>query len=285
MRRLAIAPLLLAAAACGSGAAVSPVAGPASGPAGPAAPPAAPPAATTAAPRATAPRPATPARPAGTTPARPKAPAATTPPPAAPPASRPATPPARPATTPAGSLSGDVDGDGRRDTVRLGSGSLTTGRWDLLVTLARGGTVTGTVNAEPQVRPALLGVVDADRDGDGEVFVRVGGGASTTAYTPYTLVEDGMAEVRTGDGAALRLLVGGSVTHGNGFACADLDPAPGRELAVLSVVSDEGTTFRGTRVTYRWRDDRVVELKRTAYRGEQDDPAVRASYEIDCDSL
>jgi hypothetical protein len=266
MRRLAPAlPLLLAAAACGSAAGTAPLAAP-SAPATPA-------------PVTTAPATTAPARPT----ARPTPPRATTPaakPPAPKPTQRPATPAPKPQPRPA--AAGDVDGDGRADTVRIveGKDSLRTGRWDLRVTLGGGGTaVTGVVHADPQVRPALLGVVDADGDGDGEVFVNVGNGASTTSYTPYTLVEDGLAEVRTPDGGQLRLVVGGGVMHGDGFACA------GRDLYVLSVVSDDGETFRGTRVTYRWRDDVVTEVSRKAFSGKQGDPAVTASYGIDCGGL
>ena len=258
MRRLAIAPLLLAATACGaagSSESLRPTEVRALPPA--AQPPA--------------------AEPPAAKPPVAKRPLAK-PPVAKPPLAKP------PAARPAGS---DVDGDGRADTVRLveAPDSLATGRWPLRVTLSKGGTVTGIVTAEPQVRPAVLGVVDADRDGDGEVFVRVGGGASTAAYTPYTLVEDGMAEVRTADGAALRLLVGGTVTHGAGFGCADVASTAGRELVVLSVASTDGESYRGTRVTYRWRDDRVEVLSRTSYSGRQGDPVVAASYEIDCDGL
>ena len=266
MRRLAFAPLLLAAAACGADA-----------PAGLR------PTGTLTAPATTAPAATAPAStPASTPTGTPPPTQATTRPVASrPPAS---TPPAPPTTRPAAY---DVDGDGRRDTVRIveRANSLATGRWDLSVTLSKGGTVTGVVSAEPQVRPAVLGVADGDLDGDGEVFVRVGGGASTTTYTPYTLVEDGMAEVRTPDGKALRLVVGGSVTHGDGFSCADVDKAAGRELVVLSVVSNEGTTFEGTRTTYGWNDDRVTRLGTKRFTGEQGDPAVEKSYEIDCDRL
>ncbi|HVF05751.1 MAG TPA: hypothetical protein VNA20_12995 [Frankiaceae bacterium] len=282
MRRLALAPLILAAAACGTD---------------------------TGTPAALAPSGVVTVPPAATTPAAPKpttAPPAAKPPVAKPPAAKPpvakppvakppvakppvAQPPAARPSQPAAKprVANDVDGDGRSDALRLveGKDSLRTGRWELRVTLSKGGTVTGVVSADPQVRPAVHGVADADLDGDGEVFVRTGGGASTTTYTPYTLVEDGMAEVRTNDGKALRLSVGGTVTHGDGFSCADVDPAAGRELVVLSVVSDQGTTFRGTRVTYRWRADRVDVLSKKTFTGQQGDPAVEKSYELDCDGI
>lgn len=264
MRRLALAPLLLAAAACGNDAGTPAALSPTG--------------VVTVPPAATTPA----AKPPVATPTVPAtAPPAAKPPVAKPPAARPSQPAAKPRAA------NDVDGDGRSDTIRVleRSDSLRTGTWDLRVTLAKGGTVTGVVSADPQVRPAVQGVADADLDGDGEVFVRTGGGASTTAYTPYTLVEDGMAEVRTNDGAALRLSVGGTVTHGDGFSCAHVDPAAGRELVVLSVASDGGETYRGTRVTYRWRADRVDVLSTKAFTGRHGDPAVEKSYEMDCDGL
>ena len=248
MRRLAFAPLLLAAA-CGTPAGPAGLSG-----GGPTTPPA-----------TTSPRPARPTT--STTPARPAT----------------STTPARPAPSamPTRHVANDVDGDGRPDrvTVTERGDSPATGLWTLTVRLASGTTVDGVVPAEPQVRPEVLGVADADADGDGEVFVRVGGGASTTTYTPYTLVEDGLAEVRTPDGRALRLVTGGSVTHGDGFAC------DGGLLVVLRVVSDGGTTFRGTRTTYRWTDDRVTEAGERTFTAEQGDAAVEQAYEVGCGGL
>lgn len=173
--------------------------------------------------------------------------------------------PARPARPGA-----EITGDSR---------SLSTGRWTLRVTLAGGGVMTGDVRAEPQLRPTVLGMVDADRDGDSEVFVRVGAGASTATYAVFTPVEDGMAEVRDSRGEPLRLVVGGTATHGDGFRCGS------RSLTVLSAVAEDGETFRGTAVAYAWRDDRVTETSRSTFAGGPSDPAVRAAYRIDCGTI
>lgn len=153
------------------------------------------------------------------------------------------------------------------------------GGWTLRVTYPNGDVMTGQVQADPDVRPDVLGVVDADRDGDHEVFVRTGGGASTTTYNVFTPVEDGMAEVRDGNGRSIRLVVGGGVMHGDGFRCDR------GALTVLSVVSDDGESFRGTAVTHTWRDDRATETSRRSFTGRSGDPQVRAAYGIDCAGL
>jgi hypothetical protein len=206
----------------------------------------------------------------------------------APPASEPAPAPVKAAPKPAPAkpaprpsrttTSGGTSSRPRAEIVDDGS-SLSTGRWTLRVSLRSGHVVTGTVVADRQLRPTVLGLTDADRDGDDEVFVRVSNGAATSTYVAFTLVEDGMAEVRTPTGSALRLTVGGSVRHGNGFLCSS------GSITTLSVTSDDGESYRGSSVTYTWDDDVVTERRRGTFTGRADDPAVRASYGVDCGSI
>ena len=72
-------------------------------------------------------------------------------------------------------LDGDVDGDGRADTVSIPAPGT------LRVRYATGtaDTVAFDASAPHRRRARLLGIVDADQDGRAEVFVRAGSGAST----------------------------------------------------------------------------------------------------------
>lgn len=208
--------------------------------------------------------------PAATTPVAPVVANPAAPPAAAPVAKKPFAAPAAPATRRWTPVSAKVVG---------GSDSLTTGRWTLRTTVDDGTVIDAVLTAQPQVRPEVLAVADGEQDGDKEVFVRVGSGASTSSYKVFTLVEDGMAEVRTSEGKALELVVGGGVTHGDGFRCDE------GSITTLSVSSTDGETFRGTAITYMWRGDRVMESGRRTFTGTSDSRQVRAAYEVDCGAL
>lgn len=190
------------------------------------------------------------------------------PPTAAP--TRPATTrPALPVTRPA--APGDVDGDGKADQVRVAGGTLT-------VVLSGGGTVTSPVAADGT--PRVVGVVDVDRDGRAEVFLQTAAGASTVFYTPFRY--DGQTlRVVVLDGQPVRLGVGGSVTHGDGFACT----TAGR-LVVRQASTADGATYRVDSVTYGFDGAQLVPLARTTETASSpDDPRVHAAYSVDCGPL
>lgn len=187
--------------------------------------------------------------------------AATTAPPAAPRSER--------------AADGDVDGDGEVDDVAVQGTRVT-------VTLSRSGQrVSGSADSdiEPNAPVTVAGVVDADRDGRADLFVRVAQGASTT--TLRVLRYDGrvLRPVDTAD-RPLLLTIGGTVTHGDGFSCTD----EGR-LVVRAAVSDEGTTFRVTTTTYALRGFVAEEVSRTTATAPQGSDEVRRAYEVDCGSV
>lgn len=165
---------------------------------------------------------------------------------------------------------GDVDGDGRVDRVTATQELLT-------VRLASGRTLTAEVVADAE--PPVQGVVDVDRDGRAEVFLETTRGASTAFYTPFRY--DGTSlRALVLDGEPVRLGVGGSITHGDGFACT------GGRVVVSSSSSDDGETFEVTTTTYAVRGHALARVSRSTARGlAQGDRRVAASYQVSCGSV
>lgn len=213
------------------------------------------------------------------------APVTTTPP------ARTATPtpsavPTRPVKVPA--TDGDVDGDGKRDQVTIATAPNADGIWGVTIKLSALGTRRGQVHAESE-RPRLVGVVDADGDGFGEVFLAIGQGASTAFWGVLRFV-DGVVREVTLSGQPLQLAIGGSVNHGDGFACREEVKANrGRELVVYSGDTFDGVTWEGTVKTYTWSRGTVVGLRERTETfpvgAAGDDPRLRPYYDADCGSL
>ena len=199
-------------------------------------------------------------------------------------ASRSASP--TPAPTLRAAADGDVDGDGRRDQVAVsdpGTGA-TEGTWRLMVRLTSGPTRTASVHGDASGAPEVFGVVDADADGRAEVFLKTGQGASAQIYTPFRLVGASLVEMTRG-GSPAQLVVGGGVTHGDGFSCEDLVPGGARELVVRSVTSSDGAVYQGTVTAFALTGGELVAARRTSFNAPADDPRVRAAYDVRCGSL
>jgi hypothetical protein len=166
---------------------------------------------------------------------------------------------------------GDVDGDGTRDSVRASATVLT-------VELSGGGTVTAPIHAESPRSAPVLGYADVDRDGRSEVFVETEEGASTQFVTPYRYDGKVLHELQL-DGGPVRLGIGGSVTHGEGFRC------PSGGLEVLSSDSPDGSSYTVHVSTYRLTATQLLLVSTRTQQGKQGDPIVEASYEPDCGSV
>jgi hypothetical protein len=190
-------------------------------------------------------------------------------PPPAPSPSASEAPSARPA--PAGP--GDVDGDGQADTVTVTSTAVN-------VALSGGGSVSALLVDTDVPQVAVSGLYDVDGDGRAEVFVETARGASTSFVQFYRYDGKELAEV-TYDGGHVRLGIGGSVTHGEGFSC----PGDG------TLVERRAETLNGTAYTIRTRTFRLTghaltlldETSATAT--SLDDPRVGAAYQVDCGSV
>jgi hypothetical protein len=180
------------------------------------------------------------------------------------PASAPVTAPARRPAGPA--KNGDIDGDGRADQVTLSAGGT------LRVRYSGGGTDTVALGTGSPGDQAVLGVVDADGDGFGEVFVRTVQGAAF----------EGDAILRRVDGH-LRMVVneqvrGTALSHGGSVANQafwDCYPRDHRIVQWTSTSRDGDRTFQGEVAGYILAGDHMVIVSRQKYSitADQDPPA------------
>jgi hypothetical protein len=158
--------------------------------------------------------------------------------------------------------------------------------WRVTARLTGGGSTSASVEADG--KPEVRGIVDADADGRGEIWVRTHTGASTEFVTPLRLVNGKLAVVRRGSSPA-ELGSGGSVTHGNGFTCADtVKSNPGRELIVYEGSTSDTTHWSGDKTTYDWSGATLVRLSsnhESFTYSSIDDPRVAPYYSVDCGSL
>lgn len=148
------------------------------------------------------------------------------------------------------------------------------------VALTTGGTVSAPIVDSDVPKPGVSGLADLDRDGRNEVWLETARGASTSFVQAYRYDGTALREL-TFDGGHIRFGIGGSATHGDGFACTD----DGR-LVVTTAESDDGTTFLIRTRTYRVSGstlERLVETTATAT--SMEDPRVRAAYQVDCGSV
>lgn len=165
---------------------------------------------------------------------------------------------------------GDVDGDGKPDVVRA-TGTL------LTVVLSRSGKrVTAPVHAEGPGSAAVLGVTDVDRDGFAEVFLETARGASATFTTPYRFDGTKLHELQL-HGAPLRLGIGGTVLHGDGFACTTAGL-----LEIRSADSSDGQAFTVHSDVYRLGVSLLTLVKSITVKAKQGTPAVERSYNAYC---
>jgi hypothetical protein len=168
---------------------------------------------------------------------------------------------------------GDVDGDGKVDSVRTSS---------TLVTVDLSGsdtTITAPAHTEGPGDAGLLGSKDVDRDGFAELFLETAQGASTTFATPYRYDGKVLRELQL-DGGPARLGIGGSVTHGDGFRCL-----PSGLLEVRGADSQDGELFTVHVDTYRLGTDQLVLLSSKTSKARQGDQAVEQSYVVSCGAV
>jgi hypothetical protein len=181
-------------------------------------------------------------------------------------------PPGSSAAAATGATPGDVDGDGGADTVTV---TATT----LAVALSGGGRATAPI-VDAQVPPRVSGLFDVDRDGHAEVFVETARGASTGFVQIYRYDGRSLREL-TFDGAPIRFGIGGSVTHGDGFACTGSG-----QLVVRSAESDDGSTYRVRSRIFRISGASVqLQSDTTVTAPSMDDARVRQAYQVDCGAV
>ncbi len=161
-----------------------------------------------------------------------------------------------PTTTVLPAKPGDVDGDGIADTVTTtadGSGSTAT----VVADLSRLGRQT--VSVATTYPPAILGIVDVDKDGYSEIFVQVDQGASTAFFTVIKLVNGRLTQV-TLDGQLARLALGGSVMHISSLGCTN-----GHLIEASWNSSDQAQTYQGELDVYGFSGSQMVLLSKTTH--------------------
>jgi hypothetical protein len=168
---------------------------------------------------------------------------------------------------------GDVDGDGVADSIRASATLLT------VELSGTGKTVTAAVHKDEPGDAGVLGSVDVDHDGFAEVFLETASGASTTFATPYRFDGTALHELQL-DGGPVRLGIGGSVMHGDGFSCL-----PSGRLQVRSAESQDGSEFTVHVDDYRLTTSQLVLVSSSTVHGKQGDPAVEESYQVRCGSV
>jgi hypothetical protein len=168
----------------------------------------------------------------------------------------------RAAGSTSGAIDGDVDGDGRVD--RVSFPALGT----LLIRYASGATDTVRFEATSMPGVQLLGIVDADRDGRAEVFVRSTGGASTTFASVFRYTAGDLRVVTLAGQQAL-LTYGGTVTHLDSWACRP----PSAPIVLWAGQSGDGRTYPGTLRSYRFDGASLVLVGTTPWTATPSHPA------------
>jgi len=177
--------------------------------------------------------------------------------------SRSAAPSAAISPTPGWQAAGDVDGDGRRDRARLVYlGVYGPGNWELVADMTTLGQQAvrftgGPVLPGNTAAPTIAGSADAGRNGHAEIFVKADSGASTQSWTIFMLAGRQIRQV-TSQGRPVRLAVGGSVTHQDGFRC------DGAQFVTVSEATEPPgyTTWTYERDTYAWSGAELVFVSR-----------------------
>ncbi|MCK9923921.1 VCBS repeat-containing protein [Frankia sp. AgPm24] len=162
-----------------------------------------------------------------------------TPPHGSPPANRPA-------------IDGDVDGDGRPDTL-----SVTGAR--LLTRYSGGGSDSVGFQVGDPSSVRVLGAADADRDGHAEVFVQADRGAGFEVSTLFRYV-DGHLLLVTLDGDQAALAYGGSTGSVQSWSCRP-STVPDAALAIANGPSTAPNVYTLTRTYYRFDGARLVRLR------------------------
>jgi hypothetical protein len=161
-------------------------------------------------------------------------------------------------------IAGDFDGDRARDQLLAYAELDAAGQpsqWHVRIVLAAGHIADLALDDTADwIGPDGLvarRAADANRDGRDEGFVSSTGGASNDAYNLFGLAGCQVRQVAVAGEGALRLLVGASVGHAEGFDCQGTDRHGRRLLALWGVERavdhpDGRSTYAWTRTSYRW---------------------------------
>jgi hypothetical protein len=187
--------------------------------------------------------------------------------------------------------SGDIDGDGRPDTITIvpAGRAKTTSSFLLVVQLTKLGTqkvpFTATSQTDmPPHGPVIIGTADAAHNDHAEIFVQVDSSCCSEFWSIFRLV-NGRIRQMTIAGYPVAIAVGGSVMNNGGFSCT------GPDLVIHFYNEQSGGPavyrFQAIRDTYRWAGAALVLVSRqvTAIRGTPADPALATYSGVTCGGL
>jgi hypothetical protein len=187
--------------------------------------------------------------------------------------------------------SGDIDGDGRPDTITIvpAGRAKTTSSFLLVVQLTKLGTqkvpFTATSQTDmPPHGPVIIGTADAAHNDHAEIFVQVDSSCCSEFWSIFRLVNGRIRQI-TIAGYPVAIAVGGSVMNNGGFSCT------GPDLVIHFYNEQSGGPtvyrFQAIRDTYRWAGAALVLISRqvTAIRGTPADPALATYSGVTCGGL
>jgi hypothetical protein len=187
--------------------------------------------------------------------------------------------------------SGDIDGDGRPDTVAIVpvGRAKTTSSFLLVVRLTKLGTqkvpFTATSQTDmPPHGPVIIGTADAAHNGQAEIFVQVDSGCCSEYWSIFRLVNGHIRQMAIA-GYPVAIAVGGSILNNGGFSCT------GPDLVVHFYSEQSGGPavyrFQAVRDTYRWAGAALVLVSRqvAAIRGTPSAPALASYSGVTCGGL
>lgn len=174
---------------------------------------------------------------------------------------------------PGRSVSADLDGDGRQDTVSVHQ---VTANRQLLVAAVGGTRLSAYVPLDSAVGVRPPRVVDVDADGRDEVVVTESVGANTLKFTAWGLFGGRLAPITLPHGDALALWEGGGVSATSAYGC--VEQAGGRVLVLTGGYAlDAGfTRYRGERTTFTVADGVATWQGTLSFEAGRDDPRFQA---------
>lgn len=172
----------------------------------------------------------------------------------------------------------DLDGDGSVDrllTYALVHPNGIPETWHGRVDLASGDASSLSFPEElvqSPVRPEAA--VDLDGDGDQEILTRIWQGASEMGVSVVMLDEAGsLILARMASGSVLEIAMSGSVGHGSGGTCRDLDSDGTRELVLRNISYDDTSeAYEWRETTYRWEGPTLLQVRVDRGTIRRDDP-------------
>ena len=207
------------------------------------------------------------------------------------------------------SASGDFDGDGEADELRVEAVTGDDGfpsSWRLFATFASGRDVEArggwwteqSVGAPPESAdwwigyPAAVAAFDVDGDGRDEGFVKIVEhvlhGGSVPDHSLFRVKGGRLKPLEDENGNRFEFVVGGLPSYGGGLRCRDRVGDEARELITVRVENAVYPTPRWKRSVYVFRGDRLFRVGRstgTMKRQGFPDPKIDAFYKLRCDGV